>query len=336
MVFKAIRYEGVDFAFDTSGDLYNEADFYGYFDDTVYVINEDILGLFFIATYRGNDLIDSRDSFQESFFRIFAGAGNDTVLGGKAQERVSDQSGNDRYLLGGGSDDIFVGTGNDFMDGGNGFGDSVLFGITVDDLGNISSNFSGVTVDLAITTAQDFGVFGRDTLRNFESASGSRGNDRLFGTDITNNLSGDDGRDLLVGRGGADDISGGEGRDTLIGGKGVDELVLNEAGNFADMLRYLTINDSGLNEAKSDFVVGFIMGEDRIDLSAIDARPATEGDDAFVFRGDAGFRFAAGEVRFENLGNRTLIFVDTDADAAAEMVITLRGPLDLSAGDFIL
>ena len=87
-MFKAIQYEGVDFAYDTSGDLYNEADFYGYFDDTVYVVGENILGLFDVATYRGNDLIDSRDSFHESFFRIFGGTGNDTVLGGDAQERA--------------------------------------------------------------------------------------------------------------------------------------------------------------------------------------------------------------------------------------------------------
>ncbi len=336
MVFKPIRYEGVDFEYDTSGDLYNETDFYGYFADTVYVLRDNILGLFEIATYRGADLIDTRDAYFESYIRIWGGADNDTVLGGDAEEIVYDQSGNDRYLLGSGRDDVNAGIGNDSMDGGSATNDAVSFTGLYDDFGGFVENFVGVTVDLAITTAQDFGIFGKDILRNFEQVFGSFGNDRLFGTDTTNNLVGNDGRDLVVGRGGADEISGGEGRDTLIGGKSVDELVLNENGSFADVLRYLAITDSGLTEATSDIVIGFIAGEDRIDLSAIDARPGTAGDDAFVFRGEGGFRSAAGEVRFEDLGNRALIYIDTDADAAAEMVISLRRPVDLTISDFIL
>ncbi len=43
----------------------------------------------------------------------------------------------------------------------------------LDDGFGANTNTSGVTVDLAKTTAQNLGIFGRDTILNFEHVTGA-------------------------------------------------------------------------------------------------------------------------------------------------------------------
>jgi Ca2+-binding RTX toxin-like protein len=74
---------------------------------------------------------------------------------------------------------------------------------------------SAVTVDLAVTTAQDTGGSGSDTLSGFEDVEGSDFDDHLMGTSGSNYLFGDAGNDHLTGRGGNDEIEGENGVDVV-------------------------------------------------------------------------------------------------------------------------
>ncbi|ESQ90087.1 hypothetical protein ABAC460_09980 [Asticcacaulis sp. AC460] len=107
---------------------------------------------------------------------IYAGAGNNTVFGGAG----------DDFLFGGGGDDS--------LDGGSGI-NTVSY---VDGPG-------GVTVSLALITAQNTGGGGTDTLVNFRNLTGSAGNDSLTGNDQDN---------YIEGVAGADTMAGGLGNDT--------------------------------------------------------------------------------------------------------------------------
>jgi serralysin len=62
-----------------------------------------------------------------------------------------------------------------------------------------------------------------------------------------------------------------------------------------------------------------------LDLSAIDADVYTAGDQPFKFIGTAAFSGAPGEIRYVQAGIDTDIFIQTDADLAAEGVIRIAG-----------
>ncbi|GGN34910.1 Ca2+-binding RTX toxin-like protein [Actinoplanes campanulatus] len=111
---------------------------------------------------------------------VYAGAGDDRIIGGTNRDRFFGQSGKDNIDGGGGNDSIWGGAGND-----------TLAGRTGDD--------------------RLFGGSGRDSLY------GSEGNDILRGENGVDYLSGGDGNDRLVGGNGKDALSGGAGDDRLYG-----------------------------------------------------------------------------------------------------------------------
>lgn len=324
-----------------SGDMANTNDFYGYFDDTVYVVNQVTTRAYAINTYRGNDLIDLQDGNAANTHDVLGGSGNDTVLGGLAADSFLDQSGNDTALLGDGADIAVVGLGNDVYDGGAGI-DKLSFTSFYDDFGGVTNLTTGVRYDAAITGVQNLGFLGKDRIVNFETVIGSYGNDTLLGSALGNHFQGGDGNDLLSGRAGADSLVGGAGADTLIGGAGGDRMLTGGADGVRDIIRYTSMNDSGLQNVQNiadrivDFDRGAALTSDRIDLSAIDAILGTKRNDAFVFRGTGAFTSRGGEVRLEVIGSDTLVHVDIDRDAASEMMFLVVGVVGLDAGDFIL
>ncbi|MCC6920959.1 MAG: hypothetical protein IT548_17315 [Alphaproteobacteria bacterium] len=101
--------------------------------------------------------------------------------------------------------------GNDTMDGGAGLDQVSYFNAG-----------AGVTVNLSLTTAQDTGGEGIDTLSNFEDLYGSNFVDVLTGNGGDNRINGAGGNDRIDGGDGTDVLSGGDGDDTLIGGNGYD------------------------------------------------------------------------------------------------------------------
>ncbi|MDC0175440.1 hypothetical protein OAJ60_00750, partial [Planctomycetaceae bacterium] len=142
---------------------------------------------------------------------VSTGDGNDWINGQSGSDLIHGGSGADRILAGGGHDEIHGNDGNDFVQGNS--GNDVLAGGS----GNDRLNGSGGNDQLLGNAGDDrlLGGGGRDTV------DGGTGNDFL---------SGQGGADQLDGGPGADRIKGGIGNDLLQGGDGNDRL-MGEAGN---------------------------------------------------------------------------------------------------------
>ncbi len=90
-----------------------------------------------------------------------------------------------------------------------------------------------------------------------------------------------------------------------------------------------------------DVLRTFTLGQDKIDLSAIDANPDffSPDVDAFTFIGNAAFGGNAGELNFFQQGSGstaiTVVGGDLDGDGIADFEIQLTGLVNLTAGDFI-
>ena len=89
---------------------------------------------------------------------------------------------------------LYAGSGDNGLHGSTGF-DTVSY----EDAG-------AVTINLAVTLAQDTGGSGVDTLGGFEAVIGSRFNDTLIGNAQDNTLDGNAGSDLVKGEGGNDTL----------------------------------------------------------------------------------------------------------------------------------
>ena len=152
---------------------------------------------------------------------------------------------------------------------------------------------------------------------------------------MTNVLDGGAGNDVLRGEAGNDTLLGGAGNDVLRGGAGLDTLT---GGTGNDTFEYTATADSGTGSA--DTIVDFLQGQDKIDLSAIDAVAGLAGNQAFSFIGSAAFSAANqnGSIRwfYDEANNVTVIEVSNDADVAPEMRLQLTGRVELTANDFVL
>ncbi len=147
-----------------------------------------------------------------------------------------------------------------------------------------------------------------------------------------NTLTGSVVADRILGGNLNDTLNGGKGVDTIIGGLGKDTMT---GGNQGDYFVFMTAADSGLG-ALRDGIKDFSVGNDIIDLSAIDALEGG-GDDAFTFLGEASAFTATGQVRYQfSGGGNTIIFINLDADPDAEMEIGLVGIKALTLDEFIL
>jgi len=128
----------------------------------------------------------------------------DTLHGGAGRDLLDGHGGNDHLSGGSGDDTIIGGAGRDTLDGGAGR-DTLSYAGTVD----------GVTVSLALATAQDTGGAGIDTATGFENLTSGSGDDSLSGDGGDNLITGGAGNDTLLGGGGNDTLDGGDGFDTL-------------------------------------------------------------------------------------------------------------------------
>lgn len=175
---------------------------------------------------------------------IDGGSGIDTVSYAKATSGImiglngaagflgsaGDTLTNVENLIGSAFDDIMIGSsavnvidggaGDDFIDGGAGAdrltgGTNTSYGDTVSYLGS----GAGVSVNLALTTAQTGGSAGNDAagdiLSGFENLEGSGHADTLLGTTGNNIIRGQGGDDVIEGLLGADELDGGADVDTL-------------------------------------------------------------------------------------------------------------------------
>lgn len=318
----------------------------------------------FASVFSGNDRFDMSEynDWMSGFLgndRMLGNGGNDTltgedgldtISGGTGADYLSGGTGNDNLTGGADNDTLSGGLGVDTVDGGSG-NDTVRFesrtdadrysgGIGTDtlDLSAISqvSTPLGTVNILDLATGHAYGT----TFSGFENVLGSVMADAISGDALGNRIDGADGSDRINGRDGNDMLIGGSGADTLTGGNGTDALA---GGVGSDQFVFTQIRDTTASATTADRITDFVHGTDRINLSAIDASSVLSGNNAFVFLGTGLAGTAAtGAVtfhQFNNIGTSndyTLVYLDTDADAAAEAVIRLTGLQALTASDFLL
>jgi Ca2+-binding RTX toxin-like protein len=152
----------------------------------------------------------------------------------------------------------------------------------------------------------------------------------LTGSSIVNGT-GNGSNNLITGNSAANVLNGGMGTDTLIGGVGKDTFIFNN------------VTESGPTAIASDVIADFVKGQDKINLSAIDAFATSVLNDSFIWRGTAAFNNATqGEVRFQKFdvagtaNDHTMVWIDNDNDTGVEMAMRLTGLHNLTASDFIL
>jgi Ca2+-binding RTX toxin-like protein len=206
---------------------------------------------------------------------------------------------------------LYAGAGNNTLNGSSGTDTaSYAYGL---------SGTTGVTVSLALTTAQATGGSGSDTLVSIENLTGSNYNDRLTGTTGANRLNGGSGNDTLTGGAGKDQLTGGSGNDTF---------------------DFNALAEMGTSSATWDIISDFVRGQDKIDLTTLDANTAVAGNQAFtapVVGGTFSGAFAINTpatLYFDSVAD--VLYGNTDADAAAEFALQLTGLSTLAASDLFL
>jgi Ca2+-binding RTX toxin-like protein len=147
--------------------------------------------------------------------------GDDSLIGGQANDTIDGEVGNDFLYGGAGNDFLYGEVGNDSLYGGT--GDDSLYGGTGDDSLDGGGGYF-------------FGENGGDDYLN-----GGDGDDSLYGGEGNDSLYGGDGDDSLNGEAGNDSLNGGAGNDSLYGGEGNDSL---DAGAGNDSLNGGAGNDS--------------------------------------------------------------------------------------------
>lgn len=204
---------------------------------------------------------------------IFAGAGDDDIIGSAYEDVIDGGTGNDTIRAGAGNDFVNSSTGDDLIYGGAGMenirwgigdahwhdpGDDTIYGGDGRDLINVwvkDGDFDGADHvaggHVTITATRQWGDFqgtaevgngsGVSILRfqGFEQGWTHEGDDTIDGSaarvwgDVGIHWNTRWGDDLITGTAGNDTLEGGEGSDTIEGGAGDDLISTN--GDFFDM-----------------------------------------------------------------------------------------------------
>jgi Ca2+-binding RTX toxin-like protein len=236
---------------------------------------------------------------------------------GSAAETLTARAGGDTLIGGAGADTFVVGTGNDTITGGAGIDRAVFSGA-----------YASYTVTLSGTTATVHGASGTTSLSAVEILQFS--DRQMVVGSAAETLTARAGGDTLVGGSGADHLVGGAGNDILIGGAGKDTMT---GGAGHDTFVFTALTDSTV--AAPDVITDFVSGQDRIDLSAIDANTAVAGIQLFHLGATAGH---AGDItlHYDATNNRTVVSLFVNADATADAVVWLTGNhANMTAADFV-
>lgn len=273
--------------------------------------------------------------------RIDAGAGNDMLTGAAIGTNI---------LTGGAGDDSYIvkGAGDVVVELANGGNDTVTAYVShtlsanVETLRLAEANLVGTGNNL---DNKIVGSTGADTIHGLDGADmiqAQDGNDIVYGGNDDDTIRGEGGNDTLYGDAGNDKLYGGEGNDVIVGGAGNDVL---EGGAGADVLTGGAGADTFIfrgtdidgNGGAPDVITDFSRVEkDRISLSMIDAKSATDADDGFKFIGTNAFSKQAGELRYSVSNGDSYVSGDTNGDGIADFTIIVKNMAALQVSDFLL
>ena len=205
-----------------------------------------------LETYAGNDTVSGAAGNDT----IRTGTGNDSIVGGAGNDSLEGDVGFDTIRGGGDNDTIYGGAGADSLYGDDG-NDRILGGQGFDQL------FGGDGDDTLLsgeTADRVFGGEGNDSIlggTNFgitvDGLWGEGGDDTILGEGGFDLLDGGDGNDSLDGGNQADNLFGRDGNDTLLGGQGLDRLF---GGNDDDLAYGGTGNDGLFGDFGNDTLYG--------------------------------------------------------------------------------
>ncbi|MEA3042619.1 MAG: hypothetical protein QOH47_457 [Sphingomonadales bacterium] len=269
-------------------------------DDTYYVEAQDIIqeaaGQGSDAAYASVDYVLSASAEVEYLSAVNPAATTALNLTGNefAQQLVGN-AGNNMIDGGGGADTMAGGAGNDVY--------------VVDVAGDAVIENSGQGTDEIRT---GLAVYSLAALPNVENLTGTSNGAQSLGGNAGNNV-----------------IRGGGGTDRMTGGAGADTFVFAAVGDS----QVAALRSDGV-KFMPDAILDFTSGQDKIDLSAIDA-VAGGGDDPFTFIGTGAFTRHAGELRYEAIAGQLMISADVNGDGTPDLQIMASGST-LLAGDFVL
>lgn len=279
------------------------------------------------------------------------GNGDDKIIGNEADNLLKGGSGADTLTGGNGSDTLVGGKGNDVFSGGNssdylfagGAGaDQISGGEGVDTL-SYGNAIGRAFVDLAIDqrgasflTFFTEGAASGSTFSGVENVTGGSFADNIRGDSSGNQLAGGRVSDRLYGRAGDDTLLGGTGADALYGGIGADVMTGGEDEGRRDRYIYFSSSESGVGAGNRDIVTDFVVDEDRIEITRLDANTNISGNNSFNFIGDENLSGTAGELGYRHESAQTIVQADFDGDGAADFEITLSGILTLTVDDFLI
>ncbi|ASF47549.1 beta strand repeat-containing protein [Methylovulum psychrotolerans] len=229
---------------------------------------------------------------------------NDTLTGNAANNSLWGGAGNDTLKGGDGNDGLTGGLGTNILDGGNGL-----------DVAQYYTASAGVTVNLALTTAQNTVGAGTDILRNIEAINGSAYNDTLTGNTTANSLWGGGGNDVLDGGLGNDLLKGGLGQDTFVFDTA---LGLNNKDTFDDF----TVSDDTIRLENAIFTALTHTGV----LAA----------DQFKILGNGGVADSTDRILYNSVSGGLFYDADGNGTGAAVLVAVLGKGLAMTAADFMV
>jgi Ca2+-binding RTX toxin-like protein len=230
---------------------------------------------------RGDDTADYSQIAAAIFVSLALAAAQNTV--GAGTDTLVDIE----HLIGTTSADVLIGNdlanmldgrgGNDTLVGGA--GNDTLTGGSHSDTADYSTSTSAVTVNLSVTTAQDTGGAGIDTLSSIESVIGSAYSDVLTGGSSANTIVGGEGDDTMAGGAGGDWLLGNLGNDSIAGEDNAD-LIEGHEGN--DTLSGDAGNDTVFGGDGDDLVSGGTSHDSLDGGAGNDTVVADQGDDTLA------------------------------------------------------
>jgi len=266
---------------------------------------------------------------------LYGGAGVDSLDGGTENDFLYGEAGNDKLLGGDGDDQLFGGADNDQLTGGAGA--DTLTGGTGDDT-YIVDDFT----DTLVEASGEGSDIVRSTVTwtlgdNFERLI-LDGSDIIDGTGnaLANQITGNGARNRLDGGAGADILNGGLGNDTLIGGLGNDTLIGGGGSDVFEIYQesVFTSSNPGGRSIETDSISDYVVGQDSIDFSDIDARTNAGGNNSFSIVG--AFNGTSGQMTLTFAGGITTVLLDVDGDRTADYRLRINGDVTGDTASWLL
>lgn len=269
----------------------------------------EITGNALANTITGNDDVNTMEGMAGAD-SLYGKGGNDVLRGGDNDDRVWGETGNDLLYGDAGNDTMAGGTGADYAYGGE--GNDVI-------AGNDGNDYV-------------IGENGNDTVW------GGNGGDLVNGGGGYDQLHGEDGDDLI--RAGADnDYVYGEGGNDRIYGEGGSDYLYGGVGN--DVFFFSALTDSNIGTG-IDRIQDFAAGQDRIDLSIMDANILLSGNQAFSWGGAAAPGAGhAGTAWTQYFGASAYssqfvrVYGDVNGDGTADFSIDVMNVTSMASTDFL-